>query len=1223
MSIEPGMIPNDQTVSTALQPDSPELVTAFDIEQWADKLDAKETFPELMRRLLAQTLGITNLEIRAHEGIAAPGWDGTAISAGSAYLPEGRLCFEFGANKKVKAKADEDYEKRVEKSINDPDVQVFVFATPRNWPGGQRWAEERRRERKFADVKVIDAHTLEGWLQATPPVHYWLSERLGRNPHGARTLQAWWASFQRNQKKVIPSGFYLAGRDEQAQKFIDALKRRNSKQVSIASTAVEDVLAFVYAVIDKESALVERAMVVTDQGSWARLVKSSTRMLLIPRFDNPDLGRAVERGHQVTVIVDSGSYSNDDATIRLPKVERSRASKVLLKAGFNLDDASHLTELARRSMHSFLRSISTNPAIQKPEWLSDGKAVARLAPLVLVGAWESNDDRDRKHLEKYIGGSMTDVYDLLKSLEEGYDPPFIRSGSTWRLVEPINAARLLLPDKIGTEIVERWEVLVREVLAPAEDGVTHSCSETLYLHVAKGLVLAARLMDKRKVKGIVRELLETAFSDASGDILVDLGPVLPMLAEAAPVEFLNAVRKDIDDRESVTRTLLKRDIRSGLPYLLSALELLCWLDEYYGAAAMLLAAVASLDTGDLKTAGPLDSLYKVTQGRVIECVANVDDRIAVIQQVTKGYPEVGWRLTLELLKPGRSFFGAPRKPEYPTGELSSGDLTGDEYSRYIDAILENAIESVAKRAKRCAELLSLVNHISEGGRSKLLNSVLETVRSASSSWSRDERHIVWRAVTDEIEKNEANRREKWALSKPELDLLRQVREDMASADDPCRYGSLFGLANTIEVDGLRWRDDGFDVALEAAQRRAVDEVLQGEMSDVRLLIMHVDHPEAVGKVLADTDAPVDADIISWLCEDESSKPQRAAQYYVSEKARNRGTAWLNDIQVHSLDRRTQEVLVAAIPMEARFWEWVATLGEELAEVYWQMADLRSTPKGQYAVAAERLAEHNYPWRAAFMLYGMFRGDELLDRDAVKQVLVACGQPPDACRELSGMCYGTVVQGLLQWLESTSPEDSDLPCLEYKFFDFIPGRRPSGALYRALCNDPEFFVDLICEMVDSQESVNKVRSVLSNWPELPGAREDGSIDACHLTKWVEDCRTLFEERDRSNVGDGAIGEVLATSPDGNDGIWPAEVVRDIVEDLKSSSIESGLVTGRLNSRGVSVRGVDDGGKQERLLAQRYCDEAQRIQIQRPRTADVLRQVADVNEQFADYFDELDE
>ena len=130
------------------------LANALDLDRWADTLESRGAFPELMRRLLAQTPGVTNIDIRAHGGIAAPGWDGTATSDGSPFIPKGELRFEFGTNKQPKTKADEDYNKRAAQIVGKSD-EIFVFATPRNWAGATEWAKQRSSENKFASVETF------------------------------------------------------------------------------------------------------------------------------------------------------------------------------------------------------------------------------------------------------------------------------------------------------------------------------------------------------------------------------------------------------------------------------------------------------------------------------------------------------------------------------------------------------------------------------------------------------------------------------------------------------------------------------------------------------------------------------------------------------------------------------------------------------------------------------------------------------------------------------------------------------------------------------------------------------------------------------------------------------------------------------------------------------------------------------------------------------------
>ena len=115
----------------------PELVDGTQLSQWAGTRDAQGTFPELVRRLLASTPGITNASVRSGEGISASGWDGRADSAGTAYLPQGPLYFEFGVDRQSKTKADADYGKRRANPEGVvPAESCFVFMTPRRWSGG-------------------------------------------------------------------------------------------------------------------------------------------------------------------------------------------------------------------------------------------------------------------------------------------------------------------------------------------------------------------------------------------------------------------------------------------------------------------------------------------------------------------------------------------------------------------------------------------------------------------------------------------------------------------------------------------------------------------------------------------------------------------------------------------------------------------------------------------------------------------------------------------------------------------------------------------------------------------------------------------------------------------------------------------------------------------------------------------------------------------------------
>ena len=176
---------------------SPDLVTATDLDSWAAFRDAQHLFPELTRRLLAATRGVTELSMRSGEGVHLPGWDGQVFAEeASPWAPAGASYWELGTGSKPRDKASSTYGKRTAEPLGaNPREATFVFATPRRWAGKEAWLLERRAEAHWKDVRALDADDFEGWLQAEPAVHVWLSEVLGHQPQQVGTLATWWDLF--------------------------------------------------------------------------------------------------------------------------------------------------------------------------------------------------------------------------------------------------------------------------------------------------------------------------------------------------------------------------------------------------------------------------------------------------------------------------------------------------------------------------------------------------------------------------------------------------------------------------------------------------------------------------------------------------------------------------------------------------------------------------------------------------------------------------------------------------------------------------------------------------------------------------------------------------------------------------------------------------------------------------------------------------------------------
>lgn len=1217
---------------------NPLLANALDLDRWADTLESRGTFPELMRRLLEQTPGVTNIDIRAHEGTAAHGWDGTATSDGSPFLPKGELRFEFGTNKQPKTKADDDYQTRAEKVTGKSD-EIFVFATPRNWAGAASWAKKRRQEGVFASVEAYDVHRLEGWLQSTPAVHYWISEQIGKPVSGAQTLTSWWEEFQGRlkPKTKIPAEFHIAGREEAQQRTIRLLEQR-SPYFTVQASWCDDALSFLYAAFKEGDVdALHKTLVVHNADAWQRLTESSSSLILVPLFEDPNFCLADRNGHTVIRVLGGNRISNEaDTTVVLPKIRRDVGTNVLLEMP-NIDSAEAyaLAGLAVRNMATFYQSLSRDRV--NSGWAQGKIATKILAPLVLVGAWEASNSDDLGSIAEFIGVGEDEINEALEDMIGTYslDPPFVMSGGVWRLVDPLNAAKLLLP-RLTEEHLVRWGEYVQYVLLCEDtmEGLSFAdlilaqlrgehppVSSDLREYSARGLALAAATCDavsmragsvSSRIDSIVANLLNSAFQDDTGRVLLRLSSFLPFLAEASPSVFLEFIETDLSRDEPVTACLFRREKSSifgwssSIHDLLFALECLCWSRVNFGRAARLQVKLANLAPDNKDAEVCLNSSEKVLVGWAKLSAGYCDDKVAVLKWALEEYSNIGWQLLGKVLL-AEQVFPVPYEPVYRDWQVEKGQVSEGERDEFVRKVLIEAVCLAECAADRWMSLLGVLDYVSQDNRSMLIDEFRNVVN--RSNWKADELLEVYLCTVTFVCRQQTHPQASRALSAEELQAIIDVMSDMEPCDDPRRFAWLFTDEIEISIDGLAMWDSGFSDALREKRDEAIVVVLSGGLDQLSVLVYYVNDPYCVGQLLADfSSSAIDSEMLVWL-EGESSALRQAAIAYIHSRVQRQSSEWACSIlKSDSLSLECKQRFVAALPADKEYWEVVGSFGDPLVRAYWENISVVSIKEENRADGVGHLLEQGLYARAINLLGWMLYDEQDL---AVSQVVEALSRLGGSSDHLGDSFLSYNVAELLKWLEQEDFENSVLPVLEFKFFDYLFRHEPSKALYHFLGNDPDNFVSLVQSLYSTHDkripeelrSVYKQRcwSVLNNWQYLPGLRDDGSIDGEHLLGWVNCVRTRFNADSCERDYDGQIGEVLSCSPDGKDGMWPAEEVRVILETLKSSRLEAGMIRGRLNRRGVTSRGVFVGGRQENAVADSYWDNARKTNARSPRTA----------------------
>ena len=184
----------------------------------------------------------------------------------------------------------------------------------------------------------------------------------------------------------------------------------------------------------------------------------------------------------------------------------------------------------------------------------------------------------------------------------------------------------------------------------------------------------------------------------------------------------------------------------------------------------------------------------------------------------------------------------------------------------------------------------------------------------------------------------------------------------------------------------------------------------------------------------------------------------------------------------------------------------------------------------------------------------------------------------------------------------------------------------ATLQKALARDPTFFIELLTLLYrprHRQETdaapdepdeakadlARRAWRLLRGWKRVPGTRDDGTVDSDTLLAWLDKTRRQARDIDRLEVAEITIGEMLARAPGESDGSWPCIAVRAALESCNSTKLEDGFRIGISNLRGAHWRSLDEGGKQERELAEKYEDYATACRGRWPRTEAALMRVAD--------------
>ena len=1241
-----------------------------DVSNWANRPDANHQLPELIRRLILATgPELSRLDIPSGSAVWLSGWDGLLTAeTGNAWVPKGGSAWELSCRGDVGAKANDDYRKRTDPPQGAPDTTTtFLFVTARQWGGKEQWAEARRADGKWADVRAYDASDLAAWLGEAPAVAEWFGGVISKLPSdGYTTLDEWWENWATVAEPNLSPALVVAGRQESTDRLSGWAQQTPFAYYVQAQTRGE-AIAFVAASARNSddvwgAGLLARALVVESEDAWNSLVRHTSPLVLIRAFDgNASSQVAAGRGHHVITPLHASEALRGNG-VQLPMLGRDETVAALTEMGLSETEARALVRKTARSLPIMRRFLIEEAGGPAPTWASVDPQ-SPLPSLMLVGQWDESNEHDKQTVAQITGHTYEEVARIAAALAQTEDGPLTKVGSRWRFLSHEEAWHLLAPrltaddvDRFAEEAVRILGIESTEYELPIErrhlagiqgKGVPHS--HILREGIARTLVLMGNQGDRaQNVEDVpyrpTMVLRRVLAEDKGWEIWATLSRDLATLAEAEPATVLEAIERRLSATPSSFEDLFHQEgdpLFGGAQHtgLLWALERLAWAPEYFSRVAVILARLARTDPGGRVSNRPAESLKTMFLPWFRVSEASDVQRLETLRTLLTRVPQEGWKTLVSAFPSGHGFVVDREPPLWrPWGQDGIPRPNWQEIRTAVSEMERLLLDHSGDDAERWKDVVGLISNLSPDTRQQatmVMAQRADVIKQHPNSTN------LWSQLRTQLNRHRSYLDAEWAIPEAELTPLAAIYDELTPSDPNTAYSWLFGGWPDLP-DGSDRRDlETHHAKLDAARQSAIVSAYKSGGSEAILSVGEsAEQPGEVGRAF-------------FIAVGAAPALELALEHAGSELANYqlmaRGIFWtlFHQCGWPALDDLLEQAKVADAPPQALADVFLAApadrqtwlrLCEEISEAqrcYWESMNPWAVSQEDEAdvafVALKLLEYHRAPAVAEWTSHQSVHHEIVI---RILEQLPADLVDTSATESRSGWSIYDITSLLEKLDASEAVDDSTIAHLELPFISGLSqDSRRDLALHREISRDPALFADLVAHMYrrddgQTDDAVNEQTAwiagsilvpIMMGQGIVPGRTEDGVVDYEALTAWVNEARRLCAERGRGGIGDDFIGQLLSRAPVGDDGIWPCEPVRELLEQVASQSMGNGFTVGTHNRRGVTSRGVFDGGGQERTLVEEYRRQADEIAARWPTTAGLLRRIAESYEREAQWHD----
>jgi len=1234
------------------------FITENELHNWVlgNSVLAQGIIVELVAKLVAvSSPNPKERRFPLSDSIGQHGPDGhlEALNPHEPFVPVGRSFWEIGTGEDARKKATSDYNDLT--AVIPVEVRkesTFIFVTPlsgrKDWKhtwkedGQITWLQEKRAKGEWKDVRIIDGTKLVDWIHQFIVVEYWLAgiTRSLKQSEVETLDQKWQIIKSIGEPPPLSPNLFLANRSDSASKLNELLTAGNRFNLKLKTHFPTEASIFVAAYVaslDEENKrdISSKCVIVSGTESWNNLCLKDKNLILVADVNldlNSDVGiqliqKAKQANHSVIYGGPKGGLP-DPNSVLLASPRAHHIEEELKNSGYSDERARILSQQCDGNLSTLLRCIDTMSGT--PEWAINSSS-SDLAIAAMFGSWNDSKDADKSAIEVVAGKPFGEWIQAIHKAAITPSTPLMFRDGKWKVISRYEAWYALGPN-LSDEHIDRFTKVVINLLKqkdpkfdlekdkryaaqmygkvlPYSTYIRGGIADTVALlgSHAKALTHCSNGKTESSARKIVLELL----TDGDWQQWASLNDILPLLAEAAPNEFLKSVERELIKDNCVFDELFKQEGNgiTGGNYttgLLWGLETLAWDSNYLMQVTLCLGQLAARDPGGQWANRPANSLRHIFLSWYPQTVTPVDRRVDAVRALLQDCPSVGWELVLSLLPDTHSTSSGTRKPSWLStipDDWKYG-VSNSVYWQQIKSYAQLAINAAKGSNKRIVELIGEINGLPKAFHEALLEYLASDEVVALPETERAE---IWNALTGVVGKHRKFADANWALPADAVNKLADVADLLTPNSPSLVYKRLFS-SRDFDLYETKGNYKEQSLAVEQKRQAAVNEIYSiTGVEGLRTFYKSVEMPSNVGRSVGiSISTDVDGNFLPTDLLNEDRPTVQFLNAFVVGRHFTYGWDWVDKTIASSWKPEEIGRFLAFLPFKSETWIRVKQLLGENEHFYWSKTNANPyEEENTLEMGIENLILHGRPNAALDCLYGIkMNGKELRPELAVRALLGSLRSK----EPLNSMDVYQTVQVIKALQENPETNPKDLFQIEWAYVGVLNEHNEAAPtlIEQELADRPEFFAEVISLVFKSKLNSEKDKvetdenkkdfatnayRLLDNWSKPPGLNSQGNFDGTHFTKWIEKVKSLTKESGHYEVAMTMIGHVLIHAPADPSGLWIHESVASALNALDTQDMRDGFRTASFNSRGVYYF---TSGKDEENLAKEYQSQAEAVE-----------------------------